>query len=739
MKIIGSVENIIYRNAENGYSVIEIDSNGDRVVCVGNFSILSEGQVIEAEGEFKTGKYGEQFFCRNIKYHNPGTEEALTRYLASGLIKGVGPVTAAAIVEKFGKDTLEIIEKYPSALTEVKGISHKKAAEIGASVLALKDMQAALMYLQEYNISVNLALKIYKVYKERTESVLRKNPYRLIEEVDGIGFITADKIAANMGIEKNSAFRIRAAVIYALKHTAEYTGSTYISLNTVIENLSKLLEIDFSVPESRAALDDVLQNLIFDGIIKNIENGKENIMLAVYYNLEKSISAKLARLVNFMPSKLENIDYFIAEYERINNISLHEDQKKAVKLAAENGVTVITGGPGTGKTTIIKCIMYVLQNQGEIALCAPTGRAAKRLSESTGKEAKTIHRLLELNFNNDERYFAYNENSMLNYNTVIVDEVSMVDEFLFNSLLKALKDGTRLILVGDKDQLPSIGAGNVLSDIIASGCVKVKMLIKIYRQDKESLIVLNAHAINKGIMPDLYDNSLDFFFIEKRAPQDILQTVTQLCIKRLPDYLKCGASAIQVLAPMKKGLAGVENINKSLQNLINPPKKNVREIRFDDNIFREGDKVMQTVNNYNLKWIKNTVFAERGEGVFNGDIGYITSINSMYDLTVEFDDGRVVDYSAADINDLTLAYAISIHKSQGCEFDAVVIPVTGGPPTLLTRNLLYTAITRAKKLVVLVGSSFMIKKMVDNNYTRKRYTYLTEFIKEQNNAVKGLY
>jgi exodeoxyribonuclease V alpha subunit len=738
MVLSGSVENIIYRNEENGYSVIEIDADGIPVVCVGNFPIISEGQIIEAEGEYKKGKYGEQFVCSIIKYHSPKTAEAITRYLASGLIKGIGPVTASAIVDKFGENTLEIIEKAPSALTEIKGISGKKAAEIGAAVLALKDMQAAVMYLQKYNITINLALKIYKKYHSGTQEILSENPYRLIEDVEGIGFITADKIASNMGIEKDSEFRIRAGLVYALKNTAEAVGSTYMPKGELISILSELLDLDFTQKKLADVFENVLVNLMIDGVVKKIEDGNENIMLSVYYNLEKYISVKLARLLNFLPPQFDDIDFLISSYEKINEITLHADQKAAVKIAVENGVSVITGGPGTGKTTIIKCILYVLKNQGKTALCAPTGRAAKRLSESTQQEAKTIHRLLELNFNNSERYFAFDENNPLDADTVIVDEVSMVDEFLFNSLLRALKEGTRLILVGDKDQLPSIGAGNVLANIIESGAVKVQMLTKIYRQGKQSLIVLNAHAINNGNMPDLYDNNSDFFFIEKRTPKNIHDTVTQLCIDRLPQYLNCAAQDIQVLSPMKKGLSGVENLNKSLQEIINPHSKDKRELRFEDRVFREGDKVMQTVNNYNLKWIKNSVFAESGEGVFNGDIGFITGINGLYDLTVEFEDGRVADYSATDIGDLVLAYAISVHKSQGCEFDAVVLPVTGGPPTLLTRNLLYTAITRAKKLVVLVGARFMVEKMVNNNYTRKRYSFLADFIKQQCSVLEGL-
>jgi exodeoxyribonuclease V alpha subunit len=738
MTIKGTVENIIFRNDENGYSVIELDSNGQPVTITGNFPMVSEGQLIEAEGEFQIGKYGSQFCCDRVKYHSPATAEAITRYLASGLIKGVGQVTAAAITDKFGEKTLEIIETNPSLLAEVRGISLKKAAEIGANVLALKDMQNTVMFLQGYGITVGTALKIYKAYGGEAQNILKENPYRLVEDVEGIGFITADKIAARLGIEKTSDFRIRAGLVYVLKDFAENTGSTYIPLNKLTENLTALLDIDFSDNEHFKKLDGIIDGLVIDGLLRTSAYGENTVMLSIYYNMEKSIASRLARLLNFMPQTTVDMDFFIDEYEKTNGISLHAAQKNAVKAAITNGVCVITGGPGTGKTTIIKCILYILRQQGgRTLLCAPTGRAAKRLSESTGEEAKTIHRMLDLSFKT-EGYFTYNESTKLEADTVIVDEMSMVDEYLFNSLIKALKEGTRLILVGDKDQLPSVGAGSVLKDVITSGCVKTEMLTEIYRQDKESLIVLNAHAVNNGIMPEMKNKNSDFFFLPEKTPQEMLETIKGLCLKRLPEYLNCAPSAIQILAPMKKGVCGVENLNSTLQALINPPASYKKEILCEGKVLRQGDKVMQTVNNYKLKWTKNTIPFESGEGVFNGDIGYIINISSAFDVTVEFEDGRVAEYNAGETGDLVLAYAISVHKSQGCEFDAVVLPITGGPPTLLTRNLLYTAITRAKKLVVLVGSAFMVEKMVNNNYTERRYTFLSDFIKEQCRIVSGL-
>jgi exodeoxyribonuclease V alpha subunit len=737
MIISGSVENVIYQNPESGYTVFELDVGGELVVCVGNFSALAEGQSVEVEGEFRIGKYGQQFYCTSVRYHTPKSPEAITRYLASGLIKGVGPATAAAIVEKFGADTLEIIEKSPSRLTEVRGISVKKAGEISSSVIKLKEMQAVVMFLQKYNITINTALKIYRAYQERTESVLRENPYKLIEDVEGIGFVTADKIAASMGIEPESEFRIRAALIYALRDAAESSGSTYLPIEELTESLSQLIGIDFYDGQKYEKLEVIIDGLVIDGQLKVVEKaGGRCIMLSKHYSLERSIASRLVRLINYLPPQQIGCDLFIDEFERQFGIKLDADQRQAVKLAVENGVSVITGGPGTGKTTIIKCILYLLRQIGcKALLCAPTGRAAKRLSESTGEEAKTIHRMLELTMDGEKR-FLYNEAEKLKADAVIVDEVSMVDEYLFGSLIRALADGTRLILVGDKDQLPSVGAGNVLADIISCGAIKVKMLTHIYRQGKESLIVYNAHAINRGEKPILTQKDSDFFFIEKKEPQQILETVSDLVTRRLPNFLGVEPSSIQVLTPMRKGVCGVENLNKTLQELINPPDKFKKEYSLEGKLFREGDKVMQTANNYELQWRKGLL--ESGEGVFNGDIGRIAEINGIHEIMVEFEDGRVAEYSAADINDLSLAYAISVHKSQGCEFDTVIIPIVGGPPTLLTRNLLYTAITRAKKMAVLVGYRYMIARMVKNNYTASRYSMLADFIKEHCDRIRGL-
>lgn len=730
-QISGSVENIIFRNEENGYSVVEIDSGGQPVTCVGNFPVLLEGQNLEITGEFKTGKYGVQFNCTLIKYSAPTSPESIARYLASGLIKGVGPATASAIVDKFGTNTLEIIEQQPALLATIKGITIKKAGEIASSLIKLKEIQSAVMFLQQYNVTVNTALKIYKVYGEDTENKLKANPYRLVEDIEGIGFLTADKIAVNMGVERLSEFRLRAGLIHGLKQSAESMGSTFIPKDDLISYSIKLLSIDET--ESLNLIDNIIDNLKIEDQIKTFSfDGRECLMLTVYHNIENAIAVKLIKLKNFCLPLTDDLSENIERYQKQYNIVLHSVQVEAVKKACESGVAVITGGPGTGKTTIIKCILSIFREQRlKVLLAAPTGRAAKRLSESTGAEAKTIHRLLDIDFKNGGGYFTYNENTRLDADVVIIDEVSMVDSFLFNSLVKSLNDGSKLILVGDKDQLPSVGAGNVLSEIISSKCIDVVSLKEIYRQGDGSLIVVNAHAINRGEMPNLDVKNSDFFFTEKRNPEDILNTVISLCTERLPSFAKVSPCDIQVLTPMKKGVSGVANINKSLQAIINPPARHKSEFKYEDRIFRVGDKVMQTVNNYRLEWVKESKHFGTGEGVFNGDIGYIKDINGALELTVEFEDGRIASYSISEVGELTLAYAISVHKSQGCEFDVVVLPLSGGPPTLLTRNLLYTAITRAKKMVVIVGAKYNVNGMVKNNYTQNRYSMLAEFLRQQ--------
>ena len=724
MRICGSVENVIFFNPENGYCVFEVDDGkGLPIVMVGNFLQLTEGMQVDAEGEFKTSKYGEQFNITSIKIMPPKTLDGITRYLASGLIKGVGEVTASAIVTKFKEDTMDVLEFNPSRLADIKGISLKKAIAIGEGAAKLKSMQQEVMFLQKHNISVNMAIKIYNVYKERTQEILIKNPYRLVEDVDGIGFITADKIAQNLGVELDSDFRLRAGLIYALKENCVHLGSTYIMRQDLIEKTMSLLTLEVSTEK----INNIIDNLIYDNVFCIFKTDEiEGLCLKEYYKTERSIAVKLLKLEKeFDPV---NIDFEneIKTYEAQNSIELHDDQKQAVKSALSHGVSVITGGPGTGKTTIIKTVIYLLKKHGvSTVLCAPTGRAAKRLTESTGMEAKTIHRLLDIDFKNGTGVFTYNETTRLDYKAIICDEVSMVDVSLMNNLVKAINGGARFIIVGDKDQLPSVGSGNVLSDIIDSKAFSVSILNKIFRQSESSHIIVNAHRINEGHMPVVAGKKSDFFLMNESEQEKILEIIKELYTQRLPKYLSTDCKNIQILAPLKKGILGVENLNKVIQDLVNKSRYDKLEYSGVNYVFRTGDKVMQTVNNYQLEWLKSN---ELGLGVFNGDIGTIESITKLGEVTVLFEDGRTVVYDRSDVSDLTLAYAISVHKSQGSEFDAVILPVINGHQRLFTRNLLYTAVTRAKKLVVLIGANYSIKRMVINNYTEKRFTMLLHFL-----------
>ncbi len=735
MILLGDIEDIIYRNEENNYTVVGVNSNNQYITCVGKFPNVVEGQRVQMQGNVvKNNKYGEQFSVTDVKVMQPNTCEGIEKYLASGLIKGIGPITACAIVDKFKESTLEVIEFNPSLLSTVKGVSKQKAEQIAEAFMELKKMQNTVMFLQNYNISTNLAVKIYKTYLDKTETILSSNPYKLIEDVDGIGFLTADKIAQKLGIKPDSEFRIRAGIIYLLKESTEKSGNTYQIKNTLINSLEKLLKIE----NEDTLIDNILLKLEFEFYIKQfVYNDEQCIMLTRFYNIEKSIADKLLYLQASKNDTHISIEDEINEYERINKIKLHEKQRKAVEVAVNSGVSVITGGPGTGKTTIVKCILYCLELQRKsVLLLAPTGRAAKRLSESTRQEAKTIHRALDLDFKNGNgAFFTKNENDPLKQDVVIIDEMSMVDAMLMNSLLKAVKTGAQLILVGDKDQLPSVGAGNVLADILACEKINTVQLTEIYRQSNQSYIITNAHLINNGKMPILDNSSNDFFFENKLDPEEMLYTCVNLVTLRLPRFTKQEPSKIQVLAPLKAGVCGVDNLNKELQKIINPSKPGQPEIVLEHTTFRVGDKVMQIVNNYEQEWERANEFnqIEKGVGVFNGDIGNIYFINAQTgEVTVDFEDGRRAIYPKTEINQLVLSYAITIHKSQGSEFDVVVIPIISGASMILTRNLLYTAITRAKKMVVLVGSKFNIKRMVENNYTVKRYSMLKEFLINNN-------
>ncbi len=742
MILQGTIEEIIFRNDSNGYTVAMLSHGNEYTTVVGKFLTVNIGENVRLNGRFVTNaKYGEQFSFDTSETIYPSSIEGIKRYLSSGLIKGIGPVTANAIVETFKEDTFSVIEFSPNLLSKVKGISEKKAQAIGDAFNELKKIQNSVMFLQSYNISTNMAMKIYNTYQEKTINYVKENPYRMVEEIEGIGFLTADKIAKSMGIKEDSAFRIRAGMLHILNENSEKNGNTYMPKSLFLENLSTLLSLDEEKYESEFLA--VLDNLILDKVITTFYKHPHNvIMLTKYYFIETSVAQKLALLNISSKYSHLSVEKDIEEFERLNKIKFDKDQKQAITNSVNCGVSLITGGPGTGKTTIIKCIMTILrQYQNKIMLLAPTGRAAKRLSESTGEQAKTIHRGLEVDFRGDRGVFVHNETNPLDANVVIVDEVSMVDVLLMNSLLKALNRDCKLILVGDKDQLPSVGAGNVLDDILKSNVISVSFLTKIFRQSENSLIISNAHMINDGEMPIIDNSSSDFFFDQKTELEDIKNAIVEMVTKRIPNFKKIDTTKIQVLAPLKAGVCGIESLNKSLQEVLNPPSIMKTELVVGSTIFREGDKVMQMANNYDLSWIKRDGYMhEEGAGVFNGDIGYIHRIDRQTGETIVwFEDGRECVYPRTEIYQLSLAYAITIHKSQGSEFDVVVIPVISGTGLILNRNLIYTAVTRAKQMVVLVGEKKNLKRMISNVYTVQRFTMLKDFLITANSKAQELF
>ncbi len=726
----GYVEEIIFRNIDNGYCVLLINAGNNLVTAVGVFPPVEEGEYLEMQGEHVVNnKFGEQFNVSECKIVQPDSVESIYRYLSSGLFYGVGEVTAKNIVNTFGARALEYIEKDPVKLSQVKGLSLKKAMAINEAFIVHKEQQATILYLQNFDISLNLALKIYKTYGDGTKRIIEKNPYQMVEDVDGVGFITADKIALKMGFDQYSRFRITAGIGHVLQEGASKNGHTYLERREVVSEVCRLLKMNEE--EYRYMVDGIiLDNVVMGKIVIIEEGGEECVMLTRMYENENGIARCLADMLVSAEEIDLNIDADIDEYQKSKDITLHENQIEAIKNCVKYGVNVITGGPGTGKTTIINCILTILKKQYmRTVLCAPTGRASKRLAEATGEDAKTIHRLLDLDFTGGKGHFTYNEDTKLDADVVVVDEVSMCDEYVFYALIRAIKRGGRLILVGDKDQLPSVGAGNILSDIIASGLVPVNYLTYIYRQSDDSLIISNAHKVNEGKMPTIDNKSKDFFVDAQTDTADMLKNCIDLVTKRLPSFSKLAPKDIQVLCPMKKGVIGVENINIEMQKALNPPDSSKGELRAGANIFRVGDKVIHTVNNYQMEWLSPDGLS--GSGVFNGDIGYIIEVNkSAPSLKVEFDDGKIATYKQENLDEIALAYAISIHKSQGSEFPAVIIMVSGGNPFLMTRNLLYTAITRAKQIVVIEGSKESLAKMVKNDYTAKRNTLLTQFLKE---------
>ncbi len=744
MQIEGPIEEIIFRNEQNGYTVFILDYNSTNVVCVGKLVNASIGENLSLHGEYvNNAKYGYQFSFDSYEVVLPTSLKGIEKYLSSGLIKGVGPITAKNIVEHFKEQTFDIIEMSPTSLAEVKNISLKKALDIGEKFKELKKLQNSVMFLQKYNITTNMALKIYEIYGSKTIDIVKNNPYRLVEDVNGIGFATADRIAKSIGINENSEYRVRAGLIHTLNTSIEKTGNTYLPKVMLYSQAASILEIDDEL--NKELFDNALDSLSLDKTVTRIWHNEVDIVIpSKYYFYENAVAQKLALLNSSVKNEFQDVEEEIIHFEQRNNIVLHEEQKKAISNSINSGVSVITGGPGTGKTTIIKCIIEIIkQNKQRFMLLAPTGRASKRLGDSTGEEAKTIHRALEVtsgDLSNISR-FVYNESNPFKVDVVIVDEVSMVDVALMNHLCKALPRDCKLILVGDKDQLPSVGAGNVLDDIIKSGIIRISMLTKIFRQSDDSLIITNAHLINAGKMPVIDNSSKDFFFEEKSDVLDIKNSIVDMVTKRLPKFTGLEPCQIQVLAPLKAGLCGIDNLNKSLQASLNPPSISKMELVVGETIFRVGDKVMQTANNYNLVWKKlNGFIEEEGEGVFNGDIGFIELIDFQSgEVVVTFEDGRRCLYPRTEVSQLSLAYAITIHKSQGSEFDVVIIPAIAGPSMILTRNLIYTAVTRAKKMVVLVGEQKNVKRMVSNNYTVQRFTLLKDLLIVSDKKIKELF
>ncbi len=730
-KLAGYVEHIIYRNADNGYTVLNLVSGEEEITCVGIFSAIAEGENIEASGDYTDHPtYGKQFKVESFEEKAPEDEEAIERYLGSGAIRGIGLALAARIVRRFKADTFRIIEEEPERLAEVKGISERKAMEIADQVNEKRDLRQAMIFLQQYGITMNLAVKVYQQYGQEVYGIIRENPYRLADDIEGVGFRTADEIAVRVGIRMDSDFRIRSGILYVLLQ-ASTEGHTYLPEEELTRRTGQLLEVGEEQIEKQY-MDLAIERKI---IMKQGEN-QTQIYAASFYYMEANTATMLKQLnVSYDVPDLE-IEERVRRIEKQTGMELDEHQMTAVKEAVRNGLLIITGGPGTGKTTTINTIIKYFEMEGlDIFLAAPTGRAAKRMSETTGFEARTIHRMLELNGGVDGAAgFERNEQNPLETDVVIIDEMSMVDISLMHALLKAVAVGTRLILVGDVNQLPSVGPGSVLRDIIRSHECNVVMLTKIFRQASTSDIIVNAHKINQGEEVTLDNKSMDFFFLKRYDADVIISVVLQLIKQKLPKFVDATPYDIQVLTPMRKGLLGVERLNGILQRYLNPPSPQKREKEHGDILFREGDKIMQTRNNYQLEWEIRTKYGlsvDKGTGVFNGDMGIVREINDFAEtMTVEFDEGRMVEYPYKLLDELELAYAITIHKSQGSEYPAVVIPLLSGPSMLMNRNLLYTAVTRARKCVTLVGNEITFAQMVQNTSQQKRYSGLCDRLKE---------
>lgn len=729
----GIVESIVFKSSDTGYTVIKFRENNIIHTAVGVLPHVKEGQNLKITGSWVNhSQFGKQFKVEECEEILPTSKDGIEKYLSSGIIQGIGPVTAKKIVNKFGEDTLNILDNNIERLKEIEGIGKKKLETIIESYREQRELKNITIFLQTHGLSVNQCLKIYKKYGASSVDTVKNNPYILCDEISGIGFKTSDKIARSLGIEIDSPFRIQSGIRYVINEFCA-NGHTFMPKDELIKEASNVLTVSGDIIEEN------IKNAALDRKIKlERVNDKEGVFTIPNYYCELGITNRILTLAisNFQDISVD-VDHLILQFEKKNNITFAESQKDAIISAFQNGIEIITGGPGTGKTTIIKCIIEIFETCGlKVLLGAPTGRAAKRMSESTGKEATTIHRMLDMGvFEKEESVFVTNaEEHSLEADVVIIDEASMIDITLMNALLKSIKVGTRLIIVGDVDQLPSVGAGNVLNDFIESGFTKVVRLKEIFRQGKESMIVVNAHKINKGEMPKLNEKGTDFFFIRNDIQEGILNTIIDLINTRLPKFNSNWdkSKSIQVLVPMKKGVLGVTNLNERIQNVLNPKAPYKKEKEFRSMVFREGDKVMQIKNNYSLKW---TRIAGKGEheglGVFNGDMGFIESIDlEGKKLSIIFDDERRVIYDFMYLDELDLAYAITIHKSQGSEFPVVIIPAYMGAPLLMNRNLLYTGITRAKEMVVVVGIPKVLKYMVDNTRSMERYSSLNWRIKE---------
>ena len=733
--VCGFVERIKYRNEENGYTVLSLTDEGEEYTLVGNFHYISEGEMVEATGPMTEHPvYGEQMTVETYEIKAPEDTAAMERYLGSGAVKGIGAALAARIVRRFKADTFRIMEEEPERLSEVKGISEKMAMAISEQVEEKKEMRQAMMFLQEYGISMSLAVKIFQEYGPRLYTVIKENPYQLADDIAGVGFKMADEIAKRVGIFTDSDFRIKSGVLYTLLQ-ATANGHTYLPEDELLSQASELLRVE------KESIEKHLMDMQIDKrlVIRESE-GIRIVYASQYYYMEMSVARMLHDLNIRGREPEETIRKKLLQIQKEESIELDEKQVQAVVEAVNSGLLIITGGPGTGKTTTINTIIrYFESEEMEILLAAPTGRAAKRMTEATGYEARTIHRLLEISgMPGDERsvgmHFERNEENPLDADAVIIDETSMVDIHLMQSLLKAVNPGTRLILVGDVNQLPSVGPGNVLKDVIEAGCFNVVMLTRIFRQASQSDIVVNAHKINAGETVPLGKKSNDFLFIKRDDPNTIINAMITLVQKKLPGYVGADPYDIQIMTPMRKGALGVERLNTILQEYLNPPDKSKLEKESGGVTFRVGDKVMQIKNNYNIEWeVRNKygIPVDKGTGIYNGDIGIIREINLFAELvTVEFDEGRMVEYSFKQMEELELAYAITIHKSQGSEYPAVVIPIFSGPKMLMTRNLIYTAVTRARACVCLVGVPEVFQAMVDNEMEQRRYSGLKERICE---------